>query len=188
MKDNFTEQQREIVARKMGFDGPMQNFGEFLMSSPATANQYAAVASKLGEKAQAFAAGGMPQQNAVKKGATTIFKEYMATKTDEDIQPALDIMQQRIKDKKGVLLRDRNTVMFVDLQSAQRISTVIGTTDVEPTLSKSLSLLIKQVVALNIKKVYGVEENEELKQAYSANGFTITESDIPDLEWCALLK
>lgn len=188
MKDNFTEQQREVVARKMGFDGPMQNFGEFLMSSPATATKYAAVASKLGEKAQAFAAGGMPQQTSAKKGATAIFKEYMAKKTDEDIQPALDVMQQRIKDKKGVLLRDRNTVMFIDLQSAQQVSTVIGTTDVEPSLSKSLSLLIKQVVALNIKKAYGVEENDELKRAYSANGFTITASDVPDLEWCAVLK
>jgi len=188
MKDNFTEQQREIVARKMGFDGPMQNFGEFLMSSPATANQYAAVASKLGEKAQAFAAGGMPQQAPVKKGATAIFKEYMAKKSDQSIQPALDIMQQRIKEKKGVLLRDKNTVLFVDLRTAKAISTVLGTTDVEPSLSKSLSVLIKQVVALNIKKVYGFEENEELKQAYSINGFTITESDISGFEWCALLK
>lgn len=188
MKDNFTEQQREVVARKMGFDGPMQNFGEFLMSSPATATKYAAVASKLGEKAQGFAVGGMPQQAPVKKSATTIFKEYMAKKSSEDIQPALNIMQQRLKDKKGVLLRDKNTVMFIDLRSARAISTVIGTTDVEPSLSKSLALLIKQVVALNIKKVYGVEENEELKQAYSKNGFTITESDVPDLEWCAIIK
>lgn len=62
MKDNFTEQQREIVARKMGFEGPMQNFGEFLMSSPAAAGQYGAVASKLGQKAPGFAVGGTPQQ------------------------------------------------------------------------------------------------------------------------------
>jgi hypothetical protein len=64
MKDNFTEQQREIVARKMGFEGPMQNFGDFLMSSPASASQYSAVANKLGGKAPGFAAGGMPQQSA----------------------------------------------------------------------------------------------------------------------------
>jgi hypothetical protein len=62
MKDNFTEQQREIVARKMGFEGPMQNFSEFLMSSPATATQYSAVAARLGQKAQGFAVGGMPEQ------------------------------------------------------------------------------------------------------------------------------
>ena len=188
MKDNFTEQQREIVARKMGFDGPMQNFGEFLMSSPATANQYAAVASKLGEKAQAFAAGGMPQQAPVKKGLSTIFTEYMSKKTGEDMQPILAEMAKQIKAKKAVLMRDRNSVLFVNLGSAAAIVTIFATTDVGPTVTKSLNTFIKQVLALNIKKVYGVSENEELKQAYAANGFKIADSDAQGTDWVALLK
>jgi len=188
MKDNFTEQQREVVARKMGFDGPMQNFGEFLMSSPATASKYSAVAMKLGEKAQGFAVGGMPQQAPVKKSATAIFKEYMSKKTGDDPQPKLDGMAQQIKNKKAVLMRDRNSVLYVDLTSAAAIITIFATADVGNVVNTSLSSLIKQVKALNIKKVYGIEENEELKQAYAANGFKVVTSDVPDTEWAALLK
>jgi len=188
MKDNFTEQQREIVARKMGFDGPMQNFGEFLMSSPATATQYSAVASRLGEKAQAFAAGGMPQQAPVKKGATTIFKEYMLKKTGEDPQPILDDMTAALKNKKAALLRDKNTVVMLDLRSAQAVAALLATTDVGATLDASMALIIKQIKSLNIKKMYGFEENEEFKGACAINGFQIVGSDLPDFEWCALAK
>jgi len=46
MKETFTEQQREIVARKMGYDGPMQMFDEYLASTPSDATKYAAITSK----------------------------------------------------------------------------------------------------------------------------------------------
>lgn len=36
----FTEQQKEVLARKMGFNGPMDKFGEFLTSSPSHAQQF----------------------------------------------------------------------------------------------------------------------------------------------------
>ena len=188
MKDNFTEQQREIVARKMGFDGPMQNFGDFLMSSPATATQYSAVASKLGQKAQGFAAGGMPQQAPVTKGPTAIFAEYMASKSDEDPKPLMQHITSQLKNQKAALMQDKNSVLFVDLASAKSIVTIFATTDVGPAVASSLSVFIKQVKALSIKKVYGVVENEELKQAYASNGFEIMNSDVSGTDWSAVLK
>jgi hypothetical protein len=188
MKDNFTEQQREIVARKMGFDGPMQNFGDFLMSSPATATQYSAVASKLGEKAQGFAAGGMPQQAPVTKGPTAIFTEYMANKGIEDPKSTLDDIAKNLKDKKAVLIQDKNTVVALDLRSANAVAGLLATTDVGATLDASMALIIKQIKSLNIKKMYGVEENEEFKQACASNGFQIVDSDLPEFEWCAVVK
>jgi hypothetical protein len=188
MKDNFTEQQREIVARKMGFDGPMQNFGEFLMSSPSTATQYSAVASKLGEKAQGFAVGGMPQQAPVKKGATTIFTEYMASKGIEDPKSTLDDIEKNLKDKKAILIKDKNTVVVLDLRSPKAVSALLATTDIGATLDASMALIIKQIKSLNIKKMYGVEENEEFKQACASNGFQVVDSDLPEFEWCAVVK
>jgi len=55
MKTSFTSKQREILARKMGYDGPMQGFDEFLNSSPALMMKYNAVTDKY---AQRMAKGG----------------------------------------------------------------------------------------------------------------------------------
>ena len=55
MKD-FTAQQKEIVARKLGYDGPMQGFDEFLASSPALEAKYAAITGKFSER---MARGGL---------------------------------------------------------------------------------------------------------------------------------
>jgi len=66
MKETFTEQQREIVARKMGYDGPMQMFDEYLASTPSDATKYAAITSKYATKmarggyAVKMAQGGSP--------------------------------------------------------------------------------------------------------------------------------
>ena len=35
MAENFTAKQKEIVARKLGYDGPMQGFDDFISSSPS---------------------------------------------------------------------------------------------------------------------------------------------------------
>lgn len=45
-KETFTAKQREIVARKMGYDGPMQMFDEYLASSPADSQRFAGIATK----------------------------------------------------------------------------------------------------------------------------------------------
>jgi len=55
MKD-FTSQQKEIVARKLGYDGPMQGFDEFIASSPALEAKYAAITGKFSER---MAKGGL---------------------------------------------------------------------------------------------------------------------------------
>ena len=44
--NNFTAKQKEIVARKLGYDGPMQGFDDFLNSSPALGMKYATITDK----------------------------------------------------------------------------------------------------------------------------------------------
>lgn len=56
MKENFTAQQREIVARKMGYNGPMDMFDDYLASTPSDANKYSNITAKLAER---MAKGGM---------------------------------------------------------------------------------------------------------------------------------
>lgn len=47
---NFTAKQKEIVARKMGYDGPMQGFDNFLASSPSDALKFSSITSKFVER------------------------------------------------------------------------------------------------------------------------------------------
>lgn len=56
MAENFTAKQKEVIARKMGYEGPMQGFDMFLNSSPALSSKYAAVTDKYTAK---MAKGGM---------------------------------------------------------------------------------------------------------------------------------
>ena len=64
MKD-FTSQQKEIVARKLGYDGPMQGFDEFIASSPSLGVKYAAISGKFAER---MAKGGLVKMKPKPKG------------------------------------------------------------------------------------------------------------------------
>jgi hypothetical protein len=56
MAENFTAKQKEIVARKMGYEGPMQGFDDFLNSSPSLGMRYSSITSKFAER---MAKGGV---------------------------------------------------------------------------------------------------------------------------------
>ena len=56
MAENFTAKQKEIIARKLGYDGPMQGFDDFLNSSPALGMKYATITDKFATR---MAKGGL---------------------------------------------------------------------------------------------------------------------------------
>jgi hypothetical protein len=61
---NFTEKQREIIARKLGYKGPMSEFYKFIQSDPAMESKVRQLAVKLiakGGYVQKFATGGTAQ-------------------------------------------------------------------------------------------------------------------------------
>ena len=71
MKTEFTAKQKEVIARKLGYDGPMQGFDEFLNSSPALQAKYNSVTDKY---VQRMAKGGM-------------VKKYQAGGVATNVQP-----------------------------------------------------------------------------------------------------
>ena len=86
MKD-FTSQQKEIVARKLGYDGPMQGFDEFIASSPALGAKYAAITGKFAER---MAKGGlvkMKRRYAAGGNVSTVYEDTAAAPkvTDEQV-------------------------------------------------------------------------------------------------------
>jgi hypothetical protein len=83
MRETFTEQQREIVARKMGYDGPMQMFDEYLASTPSDANRYSAITSKYAVK---MAQGGVVKM--VAGGSIIDDSEFRPRAIQTTIDPA----------------------------------------------------------------------------------------------------
>jgi hypothetical protein len=65
MAKTFTEKQKEIMARKLGYDGPMTEFEKFVKSDPAMERKYNAVVGKLMARKGAYvtkmAVGGTTQ-------------------------------------------------------------------------------------------------------------------------------
>ena len=59
----FTEKQREVVARKMGFEGPMDMFDSYLKSNPADARKYGLITDVY------MAKGGVVKNQKVRKMA-----------------------------------------------------------------------------------------------------------------------
>lgn len=78
MAESFTSKQKEIVARKLGYDGPMQGFDNFINSTPALGMQYATLSDKFATR---MAKGGM-----VKKfeagGVVTNSSNYITNNPD----------------------------------------------------------------------------------------------------------
>jgi len=79
MEQNFTETQKEIVARKLGYEGPMNMFDKFLSSDPAAQQRYGKVVTALTPKmrkggvVKKFGSGGVvtyEQYRTANPGAT----------------------------------------------------------------------------------------------------------------------
>jgi hypothetical protein len=77
MKKEFTSGQKEILARKLGYDGPMQGFDQYIKSSPALTAKYSTITDKY---VQRMAKGGLTRKKYAVGGAVrTDF-----TKTEQD--------------------------------------------------------------------------------------------------------
>lgn len=66
----FTAQQKEVIARKLGYDGPMAGFDDFIASSPALGMKYAAISNKFSER---MARGGLTRRTTFADGGDTSY-------------------------------------------------------------------------------------------------------------------
>ena len=82
MAENFTDKQKEIVARKLGYDGPMQGFDDFLNSSPALGMKYASITDKFATR---MAKGGViRKKRGYADGGVVTFTPGLADKTPQE--------------------------------------------------------------------------------------------------------
>jgi hypothetical protein len=80
MKKEFTSGQKEIIARKLGYDGPMQGFDEFVRSSPALSARYNMVTDKY---VQRMAKGGLTRNKFAAGGNVEQTDSQAPKKTDQ---------------------------------------------------------------------------------------------------------
>ena len=138
MKETFTATQREIVARKMGYEGPMQKFDEFLMSTPSEAQRYSDITAKFSQK---MAKGG-------------VVRRYAAGGYAGSAEPNKDILQMIVGLKPTDMAYDINGDGKVDLSDSIGYSKAMaGRTDLGFTPSKDSNFSAYTTYAADQKKI-----------------------------------
>ena len=98
----FTDQQREVLARRMGFNGPMDQFGKFLQSSPQHQQKFLSYENKAQQAIQqtapqqpnpkpAFSTGGLV--DAASWGGTRLTNQLISNPTANTPQVQVEQMQ-----------------------------------------------------------------------------------------------
>lgn len=96
---NMTSKQKEVIARKLGYDGPMQGFDEFLKSDPALARKYGLVLDKY------MARGGLAKKYALGGDATA--PEMRDLKGEETVPSFNNATQSQNLNLSGLLGGDK---------------------------------------------------------------------------------
>ena len=81
----FTDKQREVVARKMGFEGPMDMFDSYLKSSPADARKYGLISDVYmakGGVVRKMAEGGSVTTTGSTADITKLYQEVLGRAPD----------------------------------------------------------------------------------------------------------
>ena len=191
MKETFTATQREIVARKMGYEGPMQGFDEFLMSAPSEAQRYSDITAKFSQKmakggvVRRYADGGVVPQG--QKKPSEIIKEYS---TNVGRQPAemITLVNTLMKSGDGLIIQEHDTIMVMQKLAPKIVAGYLMTTDEQQVLMNASSSLVEKVKQSGITMMYGFNENEELSLALDYKGAKIVPSDLDQYDWRAVLR
>jgi hypothetical protein len=101
----FTSKQKEIVARKLGYDGPMHMFDEFLKSDPSLADRYGTVLDKymarggVVSKKKKYAEGGVTRL----KTEAELEQEALNQQTSAIINPASAVINPGVTQTSAVI-------------------------------------------------------------------------------------
>ena len=188
MKETFTATQREIVARKMGYEGPMQKFDEFLMSAPSEAQRYSDITAKFSQKmakggvVRRYADGGVVPQG--QKKPSEIIQEY-SKNAGLNPQNILLKVNNMIKSGNGLMLQEHNTLLILNKLAPKIVSASLLTEDEPRVLISAVSTLIDKVKEAQINLIYGNKDNEELIVGLQYKGITVYTSDLPQYGWMA---
>ena len=185
MKENFTATQKEVVARKMGYNGPMQMFDEFLMSRPSDAQRYASITSKFAENMARGGMVGYAQGGAVaasQNKASHIIEQYMRAKGQNPVK-RLNTIYRLVKLGDAILLQENQSVLELRKIRPGVVYCHLYSLDKPMTLVKSLTRLIQKVRQSDVKVMYGKADNSQIIGLLKSLGVPVTASDLPEFNW-----
>jgi hypothetical protein len=192
MKENFTATQKEVVARKMGYNGPMHMFDEFLMSTPAEAKKYSLISSKVTEKmakggdVTGYAKGGQVVANKMK--ASQIITEHAKT---YGLDPRLELSAIQQLGELGdlALLQENNTVVILRKLQPYIVEFYSYSSDSPEKLAVSILSLMNKIRDGEVKAMYGFfkEGGSSVVTLLKKIGVDVTASDVPLYDWKALV-
>jgi hypothetical protein len=192
MKENFTATQKEVVARKMGYNGPMHMFDEFLMSTPTEAKKYSLISSKVTEKMSrggdvtGYAEGGQVMNNKMKP--SQIITEHAKT---YGLDPVLGLSNIEKLGKLGDLavLQENNTVVILRKLKPYIVEFNLFTTDSPEKLAVSILSLMNKIRDGEVKAMYGnfKEGGSSVVTLLKKIGVDVTASDVPRYDWKVLV-
>ena len=149
----FTNQQRAIIAKKMGYDGPMQGFDQFLESSPALKAKYSAVTNKYVEKMakggmvkRKYAVGGAVKTDFTKAEQDVIFAEAQKRATASGKTPQQELYNyaqsqgysnDQIDQSMGTYLKPGDTHAYINAQNNSKSTGLDTSGDVRTDFTKA---------------------------------------------------
>jgi len=191
MKETFTATQREIVARKMGYEGPMQGFDEFLMSTPSQAQRYSDITTKFSQKmarggvVRRYADGGVVPEG--QKKPSEIIQEYSKS-IGLNPKDALLKTNALMKSGNGLMLQEHDTVLVLNKLAPKIVSASLFTEDDPKVLITAMSTLLTKIKEAQVDLIYGNKNNEEFIIGLQYNGITVYASDLPQYGWMAKIS
>jgi len=189
MKENFTATQKEVVARKMGYNGPMQMFDEFLMSRPSDAQRYASITSKFAENMANGGMVGYAQGGAVsapQNKASHIIEQFMISR-GQDPAKRLNAIYRLVKLGDSILLQENESVLELRKMEPGVVYSHLYSLDKPMILVKSLTKFIQKLKQSDIKVIYGKADNPQIVSLIKSLGLPVTDSDRPEFNWKAVL-
>lgn len=102
-----------------------------------------------------------------------------------DPQPILQAIAQAIKAKKGVILQENNTVLFLLGIGPDKAEVHIFTQDRPVAVGKAIALFIPKAQKMGIKFIYGTEEPTQTLALLKFLGIESKPSDMPKYKWMA---
>lgn len=178
MKADFTEKQREIVARKMGYDGPMQMFDEYLNSSPSDAKRYSDITSMYAQK---FAKGGSVNNGMM--DANQIITEDVNRNDGRDPKRVLMSLRLSVIDGDTLLLRRGNSIAAIERLAPKIVAIELFTASSGPKLKGEVIQIMEEIKKNGILTVYGYSRDKEFISALQQNNYQINDSDVNEFDW-----
>lgn len=102
-----------------------------------------------------------------------------------DPQPILQAIAQAVQAKKGVILQENNTVLFLLGIGPDKAEVHIFTQDRPVAVGKAIASFIPKAQEMGIKFIYGTEEPAQTLALLKFLGIESEPSDLPKYKWMA---